>query len=503
VLYLTLLDNISGLRWKHSNDGELRNIKIEPFIILDNSQVILPPAPAELFVLHRQKTQVDEIWTWIGLYRAIPNRANNRKGDYCGVGLWLQNEKIGGFAATRILRDLMKVFFKSIESAARQSWDVTRAPVEGWARNVNPELGALDGRKEFGHESICIDASGGGESEIDEALDEIQEDGDGRFDRFCRILVSRDSAVVEAVRSRGRIPVKKLNSHPSPSQPQFPPSSQPQPPQPPPADGRLASSDLARLSSETSQANARIDDLSRALRELEGRGAPAPKRSWPGFLIGALVAIGVAALVVAVEAPDFLDLPLRPADGTAPLQSQIADLKSQVNKLQEALAAYKNERQNSPPAPIRTPTSEIAEPNPSSGAPPSGGSAANPPLPPIAPRPVGTMSAQELAKIVNDRSGRSGVPPPFVLVDVDGTGREKLPGAQLCMQIVKAARDPRCTERDLKPLWPDDSTLIFYGHDSGPHSAAADLASELAGVPNAIWYREGYDAWRKAVDDSR
>ena len=57
VLRLTLLDNVSGLRWKHSNDAELQILNVEPFMILDNMQVVLPPAPAELFVFIIRKSR--------------------------------------------------------------------------------------------------------------------------------------------------------------------------------------------------------------------------------------------------------------------------------------------------------------------------------------------------------------------------------------------------------------------------------------------------------------
>jgi hypothetical protein len=508
VLRLTLLDNISGLRWKHSNDAELRSINVEPFLILDNSQVALPPPPAELFVIHRQKLDADKILTWIGLYRAVPSTASNRNGDYCGVGFWLLNNTVTGSDATRILRQLMTGAFRSIQTAARQSWDVARVPLDGIARNLeDPALGDLDGLKELGREAICIDASGGDALEIDETLDEIQAD---RFDRFARVLVSRDSAVVDAIESRGRIPIKKLAeiTRPAPvreatripedrsarSRP-LPRVAEQTATKTQVSDG---SNELVRLSYEVKQANARIGELSGALSDLEARGRAGHGRSWPWMIVAAL-AVGVAAVtLVAGGAPDFSGLLAQPDDRTAPLQAQIADLRSQVGKLQEALAAYKSEKQTPTPAPARTPPGEGADLSPPPTAPPAtGGSPANPPLPPVAPRPVPTISAQDLAAKIAERSTRSGS--PFVLVDVDGTGRERLPGAQLCLPIARAAKDPRCTEKDLIPLWsgPDASTLIFYGHDSGLHSPAADLASELAGIPNVVWYRDGWEAWRK------
>ena len=54
MLRLTLLDNVSGLRWKHSNDVELRNINVEPIIMLDNGQVILSSAAVELLFGSKQ-----------------------------------------------------------------------------------------------------------------------------------------------------------------------------------------------------------------------------------------------------------------------------------------------------------------------------------------------------------------------------------------------------------------------------------------------------------------
>ena len=79
---------------------ELRVLNVEPFMILDNIQVVLPPAPAELSVVHCQKIEADKILVWMGQYRAVPSSANNRKADYCGAGFWLLNSAIRGSDAT-------------------------------------------------------------------------------------------------------------------------------------------------------------------------------------------------------------------------------------------------------------------------------------------------------------------------------------------------------------------------------------------------------------------
>ncbi len=497
VLRLTLLDNVSGLRWKHSNDAELRILNVEPFMILDNMQVVLPPAPAELFVVHRQRIEADKILTWMGQYRAVPNSANNRKADYCGAGFWLLNSTIRGSDATRILRELTAALTQAIQSAAsaRQPWDVTRAPVDSIARNIRePPLGSFDAYRDLGRESICIDASGG--HDVDGVLDALQENRDGRFDRFNRVIISRDTTVLNAIENRARIPVKRLSDvlpqppSPAPSKPGGQTVRAPSP------DG---SSEMARLSRELRQANVRADGLAKALGELEANLSRSPKWSWSAAAAGAaasgaLILLGIEALRFFFGGP--------PYDAAPKLQAQISRLRSDVDKVQVQL---KRQREVLGPNQDETPNATVAQ-NPPSGDSPDPNSPNarldSAPLPTVAPRLVPTVSTQDLKTIVGERIlTRGGAYAPYVLVDVDSPGRERaIPGAVLCLP--KAAKSVRCTEKDLRQFYRQGENLIFYGHDNAPRSPAADLASDLAGAPNVYWYRDGYEGWRKAQGEA-
>jgi hypothetical protein len=506
VLRLTLLDNVSGLRWKHSNDVELRSVNIEPFIMLDNSQVILPSGPAELFVVHRQKIAADKILTWIGLYRGVPNSANNRKGDYCGVGFWLLNASVAGSEATRILRELMAFVFKAMQASSRQSWDITRAPLENIARKVDdPPLRELDGRRDFGRETICVDASEGDASAIDDALDEIQEDEEDRFDRFSRVLLSQDTAVLGAMEARGRISVRKRNdifppapvrghSEEGPTRSPALPRSGGQPASRAPSSESLNSA--TRLSRETLQVNARIDELAKGLADVQAQVARLPRRSYALPLLLGVMAI-VLAVIVAERLPVLLGAASSPLEGIVVLQAEIKDLQSELKTQREELAAYKRERATVASPPAHAASTETAD----APAPPATNAPAvvppvqeGAPLPPsrTVPQVIGTS---QLAKLIDGRdSGQTGVP-DFVIVDVDATSKDKvIPGAQPCLPA-KQTKGQRCTVKDLKPFLTAGADLIFYGHDNSPHSVAAELAGELAGLPNVIWYKGGYDAW--------
>jgi hypothetical protein len=210
VQHFTLLDNVSGLKWKHSGDFGLRGISVEPFIMLDNAQVVLPPSPAELFVVHRAKIEADKLLTWIGLYRAAPLSSKNRKGDYCGVGVWLLNNGMSGYDLMRILHDLMGGMTKAMQNSSGQLWDVTRLQTEGLSETFRPPASNIESKRDLGGDTICLDASGRNTSTVEEVLEEIQDDPVGRFDGFTRILLSSDADVLRAVEARRRIPVKRV-----------------------------------------------------------------------------------------------------------------------------------------------------------------------------------------------------------------------------------------------------------------------------------------------------
>jgi rhodanese-related sulfurtransferase len=515
VLRLTLLDNVSGLRWKHSNDAELRNVNVEPFIILDSGQVILPPAPAELFVVHRQKIAADKILTWLGLYRAVPNAVNNRKGDYCGVGFWLLNNTVAGSDATQILRGLMTDVFRSMQASGRQPWDVARAPTESMARSVeDPRLGDINARRDLGRDVICIDASSGGAHAIDDAIDEIQEDGDGFFDRFGRVLLSQDKAVLNAVESRGRIPVKKLSqiaqAAPAPVRDLRPgDDGAARSRSPSRATGLAApraltegSSDAAGLSYEVRRLDARIDQFSKTLAEVQARAGQGARGAWSPLAVAsilvslaAVAAVGVLAFSGGAPAP--------PVDRTPALQARLDNVESQLKKLQETLAAPRSERPVAPTPPTpppKPPLGDAADANAPPSAPPVGASMTASSQPPATnSRAVQPINTQDLATRFVMRDAYGDVAAPFILIDVDAGAHDRvIKGAQPCLYFAKAGKGQRCTVKDLKQFLSDDAPVIFYGHDMGPHAVAADLAVEMAAVPNVLWYRDGFDAWRKA-----
>jgi hypothetical protein len=511
VLRLTLLDNVSGLRWKHSNDVELRNINVEPIIMLDNGQVILSSVAVELFVVHRLKVASDKILSWVGLYRAVPNSINNRKGDYCGVGFWLLNANVAGSEAIRILRDLMTSLLKAMQASPRQSWDVMRAPLDSLARRLeDPPLRDFDGRTELGRETICIDVSRGDELTLEEALDEIQEGANERFGRFNRVLLTQDAEVVAAVEGRGRISVMNLADILRPPQARAPsrvpedrPTRSPAPtrtggataPRPPVGD---AANETARLSYELRQANARIDELTKGLRDTQARLAKPPKRSLT-LPVLAGIALGLLAGFAAQRLSAVFGLP-------SP-QALFGGQQSPPGKQADAPTTGRSERSAAAsPQPRPTPSDAVdAGANPSSPA-NAGATDAPTPTPTAAPAPPAAAPApsRQGTTIIDASQFRKliqGGGLPYVLVDVDGSGKDRdLPGAVPCLS--KPPRSQRCTVKDLNQV-SRDGVLVFYGH--GAHSVAPDLAAELAGEPNVYWYKGAYDDWRRsqgAVDDT-
>ena len=374
---------------------------------------------------------------------------------------------------------------------------MTRAPVDSIARNIRePPLGSFDAYRDLGRKSICIDASGG--HDVDGVLDALQENRDGRFDRFNRVIISRDTTVLNAIENRARIPVKRLSDvlpqppSPAPSKPGGQTVRAPSP------DG---SSEMARLSRELRQANVRADGLAKALGELEANLSRSPKWSWSAAAAGA--AASGALILLGIEALRFFFG--RAALRAAPkLQAQISRLRSDVDKVQVQL---KRQREVLGPNQDETPNATVAQSPPSGDSPdPNSPNARldSAPLPTVAPiELVPTVSTQDLKTIVGERiltrGGRLRALRPRRRRQ-PRTGASH-PRAVLCLP--KAAKSVRCTEKDLRQFYrPGEETPILYGHDNAPRSPAADLASDLAGAPNVYWYRDGYEGWRKAPGEA-
>ena len=292
----TVFDNTAGLRWKHSNEIEVSRVDVEQFIILDNGQVSLP-AIGELFVVHRVKRNPDGVLTWIGLYRAAPLSSTNRTGDYCGVGLWLRDKTITGSDVTGVLSNLMNAAVKAMRASSRQAWDITKVTLDRLIDNI-PELNVtdIDPKLEFGRDTVCIDASDGIASSLDDVLNQVLKDRSGRFDRFGRILLSKDPEVLKAVASKHRIPVGTMSEirntpvaagavrmrneptvRPRPLEAQSPTSSRaPANESRPYSDGNMA--EVSRQVFETKRASARMEDLFGIAEGLESRVAQVEKK---------------------------------------------------------------------------------------------------------------------------------------------------------------------------------------------------------------------------------
>ncbi len=509
MLRLTILDNVSSLRWKHSNDAELKSLNVEPFITLDSALVIVPPAPAELFVVHRQKLAADRFLTWIGLYRAVPVSVSNRRGDYCGAGMWLLNAKISGADAAAYLRELISGVFKSMPRGARPAWDINRAPLDAIAQSIEePPQRQSSGRGEVGRDTVCIDAAGGDLRVLEDALDEAQEESGGALERFCRILVAPDSATLEAVQARGRIAVKTLSAlscavaparagppnddrdrlvrGAAATRPDFATPTQP--------TNSGAAREVAKLSLDVRQLQVRMDELSRAVQSVGSGGTRKGGMSWiaPALLIAG-VALGVVlAVFLGDQVTDVFGTKTDAADQQAKLQKQIDELRADVRKTADAVIQLRVDRSAPLPQAAKVSPPEVVDP--AVAAAPSKPSAPTPatvPSPPLRPQ-TPTISSEGLHKLqgIALASGE-GAAPGVIIVDVDGVAKDHvlIPGAQLCLATLKPIRGARCTAKDLLAMKPEGFVLVFYGHENGPRSAAADLAADLAGTPNVFLYR--------------
>ena len=196
-----------------------QSIKVEPFIILDNSQVAMPSAPAELFVVHRQKTQADKIRTWIGLYRAVPNRATNRKGDYCGVGLWLLKQDDRRVRRHPNFRDLMKGTSRSIQVGGEAILGRHESPVGGWrGTSILSWATSMAARNSVENRFASTLRAATRPKSMKRST----------ISRGIRTVASIVSAGFSSLgtapfgghRSRGRIPIKRLADSPDSSRPQ-------------------------------------------------------------------------------------------------------------------------------------------------------------------------------------------------------------------------------------------------------------------------------------------
>ena len=213
VIGLTILDVISGLKSKHFFDEDaLRGFNLESFFLLDNGLVTLPSTPCELVMITRQKAAGRKL-TWIGLYRSLPGSLNFRPGDYFGAGLWVADGAVDAQGVTRLLRNVLGRLFKLMQIESRSAWDLKNIASTGFYPPQD-EMAALVERDgaitEIGKETICVDlTSEQAPSALDAAINDVQDDFDGNYHSFSRILLSRDEPVITAVRKLGRVAVRK------------------------------------------------------------------------------------------------------------------------------------------------------------------------------------------------------------------------------------------------------------------------------------------------------
>jgi hypothetical protein len=210
---LTILDVISGLKWKHFfEESTFRGFNLESFFLLDNSLVTLPSTACEIVMISRQKAAGKKL-TWIGLYRSLPASLNYRPGDYFGAGLWIADGAVDAQGATKLLRRVLTRVFQSMQAESRRAWDLRNITATGF-HVPQDEMAELIERDcaiaETGSETICVDLSAEQESfALETAIDDAQDDLDGRYNRFSRILLSSDEAIIMAVRKLGRVAVRK------------------------------------------------------------------------------------------------------------------------------------------------------------------------------------------------------------------------------------------------------------------------------------------------------
>jgi hypothetical protein len=213
VLGLTVLDVISGLKWKHFFDeNSFCGFNLESFFLLDNGLVTLPSTACELVMIARQQT-ADRKLTWIGLYRSLPASLNYRPGDYFGAGVWVADGAVDAHGVTQLLRHVLGRLFKLMQVESRRAWDLKAIDTTGFG-SFRDEMAELVEHEsaigEIGKDTICVDLSVERSlSSLEAAIDDVQDDLDGKYHKFNRILLSCDEPVIAAVRKLGRVAVRK------------------------------------------------------------------------------------------------------------------------------------------------------------------------------------------------------------------------------------------------------------------------------------------------------
>lgn len=225
MLAVMVLDVSTGLKaqcfqvhedLKHWS-SELDSAKYEIFYKLDPDFVTLQQGKrSELFQIVRIQTKIG-LLTWIGLYTALPaslNAARDRKGNYCGAGLWLCDSVIPGKTAASLLRRLLSAFCEIMENANASNWNIYKISLSQLSLTYQ-ELSTIEERpdkfsRRLGDDSICIDLTEEihKKNGIENFLDEYHTNSN--LDFFRKFLFSSDESVISSVEKNKRVNIRRF-----------------------------------------------------------------------------------------------------------------------------------------------------------------------------------------------------------------------------------------------------------------------------------------------------
>ena len=212
MIGLTILDVISGLEVEAFFDEDaFREFNLESFFLLDNGLVTLPSTACELVMVTRQKAAGQKL-TWIGRLSIIAGKLELQTGRLLrrrAVGSRWRGRRASGDEA---VAECPGRLFKLMQIKSRSAWDLKNIASTGFY--PHDEMAALVERDgaitEIGKETICVDlTTEQAPSALDAAINDVQDDFDGKYHSFSRILLSRDEPVITAVRKLGRVTVRK------------------------------------------------------------------------------------------------------------------------------------------------------------------------------------------------------------------------------------------------------------------------------------------------------
>ena len=215
MLAVTLLDNVSGLKAKDFRNKELQVEGVElnsAAYLLDENFVVLQKHWRQLILLSRREIGglggKGVVLTWIGLYRAVPDKYDKRVGLYCGAGLWLLDTVASGEAVLSFLEGELDRLYSSMEEKRIPSeWRVEDVKLSAGRSDVDhvisseKPLSPARGISADRNKGTCFLGRASSET-LGASITRAQE-GTG-FGRFSKIFITDDLNILDDLRRRGR-----------------------------------------------------------------------------------------------------------------------------------------------------------------------------------------------------------------------------------------------------------------------------------------------------------